>query len=103
MEKMTTKISLILFVGTIALIGIATGIKVAEQHKEKLLLSVRSKIEEAARKCFLEGKCMEESIKLNDLIELQYLEKLVHPITKEYISGELTIYCKDYVCTTTLQ
>ena len=46
-------------------------------------------------------KCLEdETITLGLLIEREYLENQIHPISKEYLNEKIVIECKNYVCTT---
>lgn len=103
MEKMASKISLVLFISIVLVVSAATALKVMDDHKEKLLLVARRKIEEAATKCHLENKCTSEETTLATLIDLKYLDQQIHPISKEYINGDLKVYCKDYICSVTLQ
>lgn len=90
-------ISLIL--GIIILIIVATSIKVYNNHKNGLYRVVDQRIEEAAKKCFIESVCDEETT-LGFLIENKYLDNQVNPITKEFISTDLIVTCKDFECTT---
>ncbi len=99
----TGKISFLLFLGIVALIGGATFMKVMTRHNEKLLRVAENKIEEAARKCYIEEKCTKYPVTLNELIQLSYLEKQVHPISKEFIDESLVINCEGYSCETTLK
>lgn len=100
--KTANKLSTILIIAIVAVIGIGTYFKVAERHREKLLEASSKKIEEAARKCRLEKKCLEEQITLGELIDKGYLEKQIHPITKEFVGEDLIIECESFVCKTTL-
>ena len=102
MENKKNNITLVLLLALVILIAASTTFKVMDRHEEKLLLVARRKIEEAARQCYLENKCTGESTYLGFLIKEGYLEAQVHPISKEFISEELTISCKDFECTTEL-
>lgn len=97
------KITFALFLGLVVLVTVCTALKVTSRHEEKLILVSQRKIEEAARKCYLEGKCTGESTYLGHLIKEGYLDAQVHPISKEFISEELTVSCKDFDCTTELE
>lgn len=98
-----SRISLILFIALILLIGISTGLKVMNDHRTRLLKVAESKIEDAAKKCQLEGKCTTQQTTLDYLIEEKYLEPQIHPITKEFIDGSLVIECINFTCKTTLK
>lgn len=94
-------VSLILILIILLVISIATGIKVYNNHKESLMRVVTQKIEEAGEKCFLEGKC-EEQTSLKVLIEKGYIDRPIHPLTKEFVDENLKINCSDYTCYTKL-
>lgn len=103
MEKFSKVLSSLLVISLIIVIIGATFLKVSSRHREKLLLVVTRKIEEATRKCYLEGNCQEGSTTLGSLISNNYLDKQIHPITKEFIKEELVITCKDYSCKTNIE
>lgn len=96
-------ISVCLIIIIIGVIIIATALKVYNNHKENLLRVSSQKIEEAARKCSLEEACTENKTTLKFLIEKGYIEKQVHPISKEYIDENLEITCDNYVCKTEIK
>lgn len=102
MEKKVKIISLSLLAVGIGIIIITTVIKVYDNHKESLLRVSSQKIEEAAKKCTLDEVCTEEKTTLGFLIEKGYLEKQVHPISKEFIDENLEITCVDYTCKTNI-
>lgn len=56
---------------------------VYKNHQEKLILVSNKRIIEAAQKCYLEQKCLDEKITLEKLYEEKYLEEESNPITKE--------------------
>ena len=82
-------------IAIILIIGIPTTYKVIKSHQNNLYKSVEARIIEAAKKCYFEEKCVNEKIYLKDLYELEYLEKISDPVTKEYYSEESYIEIKD--------
>lgn len=72
----------------LVIISIPTVYKVVKTHQENLYQVVEEKIIEGAKKCFYEEKCSEEKITLKMLYDLNYLEKISDPITKEYYNEE---------------
>lgn len=101
--KLANRLSIILFISIIAVIIISTSLKVATRHKEALLYVTSSRIEEAARKCYLEEKCEGDRTTLGEIIEEGYLGSQIHPITKEFISKDLVINCENFICETNLE
>lgn len=101
MEK-SKGINILLVLGIIVLVIVATSLKVYNNHKSGLFRVVDQRIEEAAKKCFIEGACG-ESTTLGFLVEKGYLENQVHPITKEFVKADLVITCKDYTCDTSVE
>lgn len=86
---MENKLSYII-IGLIVLIFLIGAYKVYENHIDKLYLVVNNKIKENARKCFLEKNCVGE-IKLKDLIDKNYIEVMIDPVTKEEMNQNLCI------------
>ncbi len=74
--------------GTIVIISllivITTTYKVIKIHNSKILLVESKYIIEASKRCVNEKKCNEDIITLKTLYELNYLEKQVNEVTKEY-------------------
>lgn len=103
MDKNSKIVSICLIVIIVGVIVIATSLKVYDNHKNDLLKVVNQKIEEAAKKCSLEEICTENKTTLAFLIEKGYLEKQVHPISKEFIGGDLEIVCENYACKTNVE
>ena len=66
------------------IIIIPTTYTILKRHNDRLIAVSHKRIEEAARDCYLEEKCMEDKIMLKQLYEQKYLEKESNPITKEY-------------------
>ncbi len=100
--KKSKGINILLVICIIIIIVVATCLKVYDNHKNGLFRVVDQRIEEAAKRCFIEGVCGEETT-LGFLIEKGYLENQVHPITKEFVKKELVIICKDYACETSVE
>lgn len=98
-----SKLSVILFLAIVVVIGVFTTFKVLDRHQEKLLKVASNKIVEQASKCFLDGKCSGSETTLDFLIREGYLEQQVHPVSKEFIDGNLVIKCTDFVCETDLK
>ncbi len=81
----TNKITIIGSIIVIVLILIIpTTYKVIKNHQNRLYEVVEKKIVEAAKKCYYEEKCVSEQITLKELYDLDYLEQISNPITKEY-------------------
>lgn len=103
MEKRNNLLSICLALVMVAIIIGSTAIRVYHNHKENLLKVASKRIEEAAVKCNLEETCIDKKTTLGFLIQKGYLEKQIHPISKEFINDTLVIECKDYRCTTELK
>lgn len=71
-------------IAIILIISIPTCYKVIKSHNDNLLEVVEDKIIASAKKCYFEEKCKNDKITLQELYELQFLEKVNNPITKEY-------------------
>lgn len=85
MAMNTNKITIIFSVIAIFLIiSIPTIYKVVKNHNNDLYKASENKIIEAAKKCYYEEICLDEKILLKDLYNLEYLDKISNPITKEY-------------------
>lgn len=82
--------STIIIIVSILLVFIIGAYKVYEGHIDKLYLVVNNKIKESARKCYLENKCSEE-ITLKDLIDRDYIDVVIDPVSKEEIDQNLCI------------
>ncbi len=91
----------ILVLAIVVIIIVSTCIKVYDTHKRNLFRVVEQEITEAARKCILDGEC-EDEMTLKTLIEKKYIDKPVHPISKEFIKDDLVITCSNYECFTTV-
>ena len=57
-------------------------------HNDVLYKVVEDKIIGAAKKCYYEEQCPNKKIYLKDLYNLEYLEEISDPITKEYYNVE---------------
>lgn len=85
----TNKITIIGSIIVILLIiTIPTVYKVIKYHNDNLYQVVEGKVLEAAKKCYYEEKCVNEKILLKELYDLNYLESVSDPITKEYYNEE---------------
>lgn len=82
-------------IAIILIIGIPTTYKVIKNHQDNLLKSVESKIINAAKKCYFEEKCKNDKIYLKNLYELEYLDKVSNPITKEFYNEDCFVEIKD--------
>lgn len=102
MGKKSRSITALLFLVILIIVTAATIKKVYDEHQEKLLRVVSQKIAEAGEVCYRKGECGEE-FTLAILIEKKYIDLPVHPISKEYVDGNLKIVCKDYDCTTNVE
>jgi len=92
----TNKITIIVTIIAILLIlGIPTVYKVVNNHQNKLYQVVEQKIINSAKKCYYEEKCKEKKILLKTLYELNYLDKVSNPITKEYYNEESYVEFKN--------
>ncbi len=103
MDKISKIATVALIVVIIGVVVIATILKVYNNHKESLFQVVDKRIEEAAKKCSLEEVCTEGTTTLGFLIEKGYLEKQVHPISKEYVDENLSVTCSGYICKTDVE
>ena len=70
---------------------VATVVKVYNNHIDSLYTVVEKRIEESARKCFIEEKCSGDKTNLGLLIKEGYITSQVNPVTKEYISEDIII------------
>lgn len=99
MKKTCNIISGFLFFAIIMTIIVSTIFKVYTNHRSDLLKVVNQRIAEAGEKCVLEGICTEEKFTLDFLIQNKYIDSIVHPITKEYVSIDTEVVCSNYNCT----
>ena len=99
-NKILVLLTINIIIITISVISI---IKVYNNHINNLYLVVENKIEESAKKCFLEDNCEGKETTLNNLIALNYIEKQINPISKEYVNGDLKITFDGDNCHTTIR
>lgn len=81
---------LIIYVTIIALIlilSIPTYIKVNNNYKAGVILTLKSKIKVKAIQCWNEEKCLDNTIYLRDLYNLNYLDKIINPVTKKAVNS----------------
>lgn len=92
------KISLVIVLLIIFLIGGFTAYKVIRMHNDNLILVTEKRIIEAAQKCWREDKCPNDIVTLKELYENNYLEQEINPLTKEiysdasYVTKEENVY-----------
>ena len=79
-KKITISAVIIIFL----IIVIPTTYKVIKNHNNHLFQVVEKKIVEAAKKCYYEEICSNETITLRELYEYDFLELVSNPISKEY-------------------
>lgn len=82
-------------IALIFVIGCPTIYKVVKNHNNKLYTITEKRIIEAAKKCWNEDKCNEDTITLKTLYANKYLEKEADPVTKKYYSEESKIIKKE--------
>lgn len=92
---MNKKIILISIIISFLIIVGFTSYKVIKNHNEKLILVKEKYIIEKAKDCINDKKCNEEKITLEKLYELNYLEKEVNPVTKEYYNEKSYVLYKN--------
>ncbi len=73
----------------------ATSFKVVKDHQDKLILVEEKYIIGQAKNCINEKKCTDEKVTLKTLYDLDYLNKQVNPVTKEYYSEDAYVTCKN--------
>lgn len=84
-------------IAIILIIGIPTIYKVVKNHHTKLYTISEKRIIEAAKKCWNEDKCKNDTITLKDLYDLKYLEKEANPVTKKYYAESSKIIKKEEI------
>lgn len=91
-NKRVSNISIIFFTICVLIILVLLYITnlLNDQHKEKLMYAMESKVEYYAKRCYLENNC-EGEITLSDLYERNYLTEIVNPVTKEVINYDTKI------------
>lgn len=90
MEKKRINIIIYSLVGFVAVLLIISAYKNLNDHHEKEYLVVHNKIKEAAKNCYLDGKC-KGKITLKDLYDKEYLEIQIDPVTKENMNEKICI------------
>ena len=85
MNKIWITITVIIIVALI--VGVTTY-KVLDEHNSKLREVEEKYIIETAKACLNEKKCEGNTITLQTLYDLDYLEKEADPVTKEYYNSE---------------
>lgn len=82
-------------IAILLIISIPTIYKVIKNHQNNLYQVVEEKIINGAKKCYYEEKCTEDIITLSELYDLNYLDKISNPVTKEYYNEESYIEYKN--------
>ena len=96
MEKFSKKFIITITLITIGLIIlIPTIYKIIKDYHNDSYLVVEKKALEAAKKCWNEKVCLNESITLKELYENKYLDILVNPISKKIYNENSTIKKSD--------
>ena len=80
----------ITILGLLVVISLAATVKLNDKHEERLIYAVETKVEYLAKRCYLEGNC-DGSITLETLYDLEYVDEVIHPITKEEIDSSKVI------------
>lgn len=92
MEK--NKIKFFIPIILMFVILIITSYKIVKNREDKLYQTLDGKIEFAFKKCYLKGDC-EEKTTLEELYNLNYLEILYDPVTKEMLDKNIIIEYKE--------
>ena len=92
----TNKITVIgSVIAILLIISIPTIFKVVKNHQDNLYQALEEKVINAAKKCYYEEKCIDTNITLKELYELNYLDKINNPISKEYYNEKSYVEYKD--------
>lgn len=70
------------------IIGIPTMAKLKDEQDKSIELVITNKIKDNANRCWNTNTCTSNKVYLKDLYNLGYLEQIINPKTKEYISEE---------------
>ena len=81
---MPKKIIISTIIIIIFLIGGMTAYKVSQKHQANMLLVSKKYIEEKARDCYNDKKCLSNEITLEMLYNNGYMARQANPVTKEY-------------------
>lgn len=79
----------ILIIGLI--IAIPSTYKVINKHNDMLILHTMKTIKEAAKYCYYNNSCVNDTITLEELYEKTTLTKIYNPVSKEYYNDKS--YC----------
>jgi len=84
-------------VGILLVIVLVSGYKAHQIHQERQLRVMNQLIKETARDCYLRGYCQGE-ITLSVLYNRMDLERIINPVTREYLSDDMCInYIEDEI------
>lgn len=104
MEKMNKKMVFGFIIVMLLFISVCTVIKVYNKHIDAKYIVVEKKINESAEKCLIDKICsIDKTITLGFLISSGYLDKQINPVSKEYISDDTIVKCKDYECSVNIR
>lgn len=67
---------------------------IKETHNDKMIKVTENKIKEAAKKCYLDNVCNNETT-LGTLYQKKYIEKQSNPVTKKYYDESSVIKLED--------
>ena len=84
-NKITIKMTIVII---LLIIFIPTICKVIDNHYNNLYKVVNQKVIEAAKKCYYEEKCLNNKITLKELYDLEYLDIVSDPVSKENYNVE---------------
>ncbi|MBR1416458.1 MAG: hypothetical protein IJ572_01405 [Bacilli bacterium] len=89
MEKIKiSSINIVLIIIVIALLLVPATIYILKSHYDAMNLVIEKKVIEKASECYNSKKCKSKIIKLQELIDKKYIEKIYDPISKELINLE---------------
>ena len=85
-KKKINSISMVLILIILLLVIIPATIYIIKSHYDSLYLVINKKVIEQANNCYNDGNCENKEIKLKELIDKGYLEKIYDPVSKELIN-----------------
>ena len=85
MEAVSKILSFVLILLIIGLVSCKSYAAITLERNNKLWLVLNKKVVEKAHDCYLDKKCTNKTVTLEYLIQNEYLNNIVNPITKEVI------------------
>ena len=85
-KKKINKINIILIIIIVLLVLVPATIYIIKNHYDSLYLVINKRVVEQANNCYYDNICENKVIKLNELIEKGYMDKVYDPISKELIN-----------------